>query len=253
MSSPIFSSSVYIFPWGYVNSQTPNQVAIQSAMGKLEHITGYEALGPGQDFYGAASGATDDSLYALFGPLSFTMEIGSAFHEDCTNFENTLPKLIQSLLYTASIAPQPYILGQGPDIVSVQVTPQVVQENESLNIVVKASDSEKQSFGNVLSAQQFVTEIRVYMNEHPLAVGNENIVPVWSWDSSSLSLIDGELDATLPWSSVVQARGAGNHTLYIQATDSNGYDGPVSAVDLTLLGQALPATSTQCKCHPYIP
>ncbi|KAL3915340.1 MAG: hypothetical protein SGILL_005701, partial [Bacillariaceae sp.] len=230
---------VYIFPWGHVNSVTPNQNAIQSAMGKLEHITGYEALGPGTDFYGAASGATDDALYALFGPLSFTMEIGNAFHEACDNFERNVPKLMQSLQYAASIAPQPYVLGQGPDIVSVQVTPQVLEENDSLNIVVVASDSEKQAFGNVLVAQQFVTEIRVYMNDHPLVVGNENIEPIWSWDSSSLSLINGELDATLPWTSVVLARGAGNHTLYIQATDSNGYNGPVTAVGVTVAGVSI--------------
>jgi hypothetical protein len=233
---------VYIFPWGYANSRTPNHNAIQSALGKLEHITGYEALGPGEDFYGEASGATDDSLYALFGPLSFTMEIGNAFHESCINFEQNVPKLIESLQYAASIASQPYVLGQGPDIVSVQITPGVVQESDSLNIMVKASDSEKQSFRSITTAQQFVTEIRVYMDDHPLVVGNERIAPVWSWNSSSSSLINGELDVTLPWNSVILARGAGNHIMYIQAIDSNGYHGPVTAVDLTVDASTFPAS-----------
>ncbi|KAG7339214.1 hypothetical protein IV203_020177 [Nitzschia inconspicua] len=103
--------------------ETPNHAAIKASMGKLQHITTYRAVGPGRNFYGTASGATDDSFYALFGALSMTWELGFAFHERCDNFEQELPNLIRGLEYLASIAPQPFSLGQGPDIVSTTVNP----------------------------------------------------------------------------------------------------------------------------------
>ena len=134
--------SVYIFPWGYTNAEAPNHESFQAALGKLEHLTDYLALGPGPDHYGAASGATDDFMYATMGALSMTWELGVNFHENCVRFEDMVPTHMKGLEYLSKIAPKPFLLSKGPDIISLTVSPTIISEGVSLSITVKASDSE---------------------------------------------------------------------------------------------------------------
>jgi carboxypeptidase T len=242
---------VIIFPWGYVNNPTPNHNALQATVGKLYYRTGYQAMGPGDSFYGAASGATDDAFYALFGAMSMTWELGIAFHEQCQDFEASLPPLLQSLEYLASIAPQPYMLGQGPDIVEATVTPTLVMKGESVILTVYFANDDvtlqqqQQFVDNVATPPQNVIEIRVYM-DHPLGVGNENSPAMWVWNATDIADWSESseennnrvgvivLSMTLSWEDVFVAQGVGNHVWYIQALDNDGYWGPVAAIPITI-------------------
>ncbi|KAG7343621.1 carboxypeptidase A [Nitzschia inconspicua] len=241
---------VLIYPWGNRNIETPNHAAIKAPMGKLQHITTYRALGPGRNFYGAASGATDDSFYALFGALSMTWELGLAFHERCDDFEQELPSLIRGLEYLANIAPLPYSLGQGPDIVSAIVNPSSVGEGESVILTIQASDSTQQAFGDVVSTNnQAVVEVRIYM-DHPLVRGHENIeaVRIWNVHDDGWTVNDDDdngisFSTNLSWEDLFVTRGPGQHVLYLQAVYSNGYWGPVTTVPIKVKdpnGSALP-------------
>lgn len=233
-----FPFAVFIYPWGNVNKPTPNHDAIEAPLGKLQHVIGYRAMGPGDNFYGAASGATDDAMYALFGPLSMTWELGSAFHERCEDFDKELPYLLQGLEYLASIAPAPYTLGQGPDITEATAVPSVIQEGETLTLTVTASDSSKQSM-DVSTAEQSVVELRLYL-DHPLVVGNENslALAVWNVNDSGWTVADDDggvsFTTSVTWEDLFLARGAGSHSLYVQALDSDGHWGPVATMPIQL-------------------
>jgi hypothetical protein len=248
--------AVFIFPWGHVNNPTPNHNALQAALGKLQYRTGYTAMGPGESFYGAASGATDDAFYGLFGAMGMTWELGVAFHEACEDFDRDLANLIDSLEYLASIAPQPFSLGQGPDIVLATATPSAVQEGESTTLTIEASDSEQQSFDNLVTSSQSVVEVRLYM-EHPVVAGNENAVAVGVWNANdngwTVTDDDGvSLTATVSWQDLILARGAGNHVLYVQALDSDGYWGPVAAIPIKVESRegALPESKSPSSSVP---
>jgi hypothetical protein len=236
----------FIFPWGYDNKRTSNHDALQATVNKLQYRTGYEGMGPGDNFYGASSGATDDAFYALFGALSMTWEIGVAFHEECIDFETPLPALIQSLEYLASIAPQPYALGQGPDIIEATVTPSTVLEGDSVTLTVNVSDTTNPTG---TSTPLTVVEIRVYM-DHPLSVVTNNepsLPPMWVWnindiladwtvnvESNGVAVV---LSTTLSWEDIIMAQGAGYHIWYIQVLNENGYWGPVTAIPITVKGR----------------
>jgi hypothetical protein len=175
--------------------------------------------------------------------LSMTWELGVAFHEACQDFQTSLPSLIESLEYLASIAPQPYMLGQGPDIIAATVIPNVVVEGDTVTLMITASDAAQQAFVNVATSAQDVVEIHVYMN-HPLVVGNEHIPAVWMWnasdhdDWSQSEESNGVVvvSTVLSWEDVIGARGPGNHVWYIQALDSDGHWGPVTAIPITVMG-----------------
>ena len=226
--------SVYIFPWGYTNAEAPNHESFQAALGKLERLTDYLALGPGPDHYGAASGATDDFMYATMGALSMTWELGVNFHENCVRFEDMVPTHFKGLEYLSKIAPKPFLLSKGPDIISLTVSPTIISEGVSLSITAKASDSEiTEYFKDAPAVQQSIAEIRVYM-EHPLVSSITLPAPVWSWNTSHIDWnpIDETLVTLVAWEDVLLARGAGEHILYFQAVDTDGTIGPVEAVSL---------------------
>lgn len=105
---------VYIFPWGNINAVCPNDLSFRSAMGHVETITKLDALGPGPDHYGVASGATDDWAYAVLGAFAMTWELGSRFHEPCDDFEERYERHLGAFLYLGQIAPFPFALGRGP-------------------------------------------------------------------------------------------------------------------------------------------
>ncbi|MFY0579708.1 hypothetical protein ACN28S_40550 [Cystobacter fuscus] len=57
----------------------------------------------------SASGSTDAFAYGQLGVAAFTFEMGGAFFESCTTFENTIvPKNMPALYYAFKAARRPY-------------------------------------------------------------------------------------------------------------------------------------------------
>ncbi len=102
-------------------------------------------------------------------------------------------------------------MSQGPDVTSLSAT----ASNGNLTITAIASDS-AWSKANVATARQSVTEIRAWVNIHPHSisdVGNTGSV-----------LVNGRVSVN------VTSMIAGRYSVYVQAKDSAGYRGPVTAV-----------------------
>eukprot|EP00531_Pseudo-nitzschia_arenysensis_P001063 CAMPEP_0116126326 /NCGR_PEP_ID=MMETSP0329-20121206/6276_1 /TAXON_ID=697910 /ORGANISM="Pseudo-nitzschia arenysensis, Strain B593" /LENGTH=897 /DNA_ID=CAMNT_0003620409 /DNA_START=112 /DNA_END=2805 /DNA_ORIENTATION=- len=118
---------VYIYPWGNVNSVSPNDLSFRSGMGHVETLTRLDALGPGPEHYGVASGATDDWAYAVLGAFAMTWELGSRFHEPCDDFEERYERHLGAFLYLAQIAPFPFAMGRGPVVAHTQVPHETIR------------------------------------------------------------------------------------------------------------------------------
>jgi len=121
---------VYIYPWGNTYALAPNDFSFRSAMGHVESLTGYEAKGPGNDHFGAVSGATDDWAYGTLGAFAMTWELGRSFHEPCTEFEDDYQKHFPAFDYLATLAPFPYALGKGPIVVDIDHDETVPLDND---------------------------------------------------------------------------------------------------------------------------
>ena len=131
---------VYIYPWGKINSVSPNDISFRSAMGHVESMTSLDALGPGTDHYGVASGATDDWAYGVLGAFSMTWELGSEFHEPCEDFEERYERHLDAFEYLAQIAPFPFSLGRGPVVTNMEVQHETLQLHYSTVMVENEYD-----------------------------------------------------------------------------------------------------------------
>lgn len=183
-------------------------------------------VGGQPDFLYPASGDTSDYAYGVLGVASLGLEIGSDFYEPCSSFESTvLPDNLPALMYVTKVAKKPFSLGKGPDILSL-----VVSESTTGEIVVSATASDSQlvnieGYSAFQTGDQIVTKVELYLDVHPydyIGTGTMWLMqPTTAFDSQDVSV---ELTISTERFTV------GRHTLFAQATDSDDYAGPVSAV-----------------------
>ena len=227
-------SDLVLWPWGDTNNAPPNAAGLQSLGRKLAFFNGYtpeQAVG----LY-PTSGTTDDYAYGELGVASYTIELGSAFFEPCSNFTSTiLPQNQAALLYALRVARAPYLLGGGADI---------------LNVNAPASVAAGSSFA--LSAAANNTRFNTSNGREPnrtIASAEYTIdTPFWEGGSAKpLSAADGAFNAaTENISGSISTAGLsqGRHTVYIRAKNSAGGYGPVSAVFVSV-GTTPPPSNTK--------
>ena len=185
----------------------PNRNAITAITDKVKYWTNY-----GGTLGYLAAGTTKDYAFKELGGASFTFELGTAFNQDCTTFENTInPNNQKPLMHLAKISRAPYSMSQGPDITRLNVT----EYNGNLTITAIASDS-AWSKANVVTAQQAVSEIQAWVNIHPYALSDLG--------SSGSVLVNGRVNID------VTSMNPGRYSVYVQAMDSAENRGPVTAV-----------------------
>jgi hypothetical protein len=256
----VHSSGEYVyFPWGYANVRSPDDESLQALGRKVAYFPNYRLWGPGSDdFAYAASGDSSDYMYGKLGVASFGLEIGLDFYEDCDYFENAIvPKLLPSLLYAAKIANRPFHLVKGPDIVELDLvlTSSTADDDDVVNVVammaitVVASDSRMAN--GYVTGEQGVAYVRLYVDVHPNDYnvdGDDDVtfdmVPSSSSEDGSQTFV---LELNLPNGLV-----PGRHVLFVQATDGDGYVGPVSSAffDVEVIAEDATSSSSPATDAP---
>ncbi|KAI2490337.1 metallocarboxypeptidase [Fragilaria crotonensis] len=194
------------------HSTTPNGNAagFGAITDKIQQFTKY-----GLNIGYLSSGASVDYSYGLLGAAGISFELGNTFYQDCTTFENTiLPKNFKTLTYLAKITKAPFSMAKGPDVTKLTTT----MNGNILTVVATASDSAL-SYGKIASSKQGVRNIRAFINTHPYSL------PTMNASTARYVLKNGNA-TTIDVSSL--ASGSRN-VLYVQATDTAGYRGPVTA------------------------
>ena len=156
----------------------------------------------------------------MLGVASFGLELGNDFYEDCDLFEETiLPTNRDALIYAAKLAKKPLSLVKGPDIINLGVK----VDNDVMTLNAIASDS--QLVNGHSTGEQSVTTVQLFVDVHPDDYEEGDV----SFEMTSGEVSDVQtsfvLESNLP-SSVV----SGQHMLFAQAMDSDGYLGPVASV-----------------------
>jgi hypothetical protein len=113
-------------------------------------------------------------------------------------------------MHLAKISKAPLSLSQGPDVTSVATT----ESSGTLTITASASDS-AWSKAYVSTARQAVTEIRAWVDVHPHSLTDLT--------TTGTALVNGSVNVDVStWT-------PGRYSIYVQAKDSDGYRGPVTA------------------------
>jgi hypothetical protein len=223
------SGGQIIYPWVWGrNKVSPDDTELQTMARKLASFGRYGLWGPKQpDFVYAASGGSVDTMYGLHCVASFGFEVGNDFYEICEDFEdNTYPVNLQALIYSTKVASAPFRIPKGPDVLSLKIQSTTA---DSITVTVSVSDKFRSvAYGKAFAAtgKQNIETVRVFVDNHPYTLTNstagQTMKPVG---------VDGFNSPTETASLTIDTKGlsSGQHVMYVEAEDSAGFKGPISA------------------------
>jgi len=228
-------SNLVLWPWGFTAQASGNALGFEALGRRLAWFNRYRPQ-RAVDLY-VTDGTTIDTVYGELGTPALVFELGNAFFESCSMFEQEIyPRNLQALIYAAKATRAPYQLPQGPELRELQSEPDLALSGESIRISAIADDSRfNQSFGGTQTSQ-IIQGVRFSM-----------ATPIWQSGAESLpmSASDGAFDANREAvrADVSGAQlPAGESILYTQAEDALGNKGPVSAQFVNVLAPAAVGT-----------
>jgi carboxypeptidase T len=247
-------SELVLFPWGWRSTPSPNHTQLQTLGHKFGYFTGYGVCQSGSDncLY-MTDGTTDDWAYGELGVAAYTFEIGTAFFEQCSDFEsNVLPETLSALRYAAKAAWRPYQTPAGPESLQVTVTPTRIISGTPVLLTAQVDDTRYASNTGVQEPTQPITAARY-------------TVAAPSWISGTLhytmTIADGQFDAPVEEvQATVNTAGwpAGRHLVLVEGQDAAGNWGVPSGVFVEVLASPFavalepqPLTSTLAAGSPY--
>ncbi|MCI0729284.1 MAG: hypothetical protein L0332_21560, partial [Chloroflexi bacterium] len=162
-TAPITTTGVFIdlhayaqeilWPWGFTSNPPPNHVGMRTLARKMGFFNGYAAT---QSLY-TTSGTTKDFFYGEVGVPAYTIELGTAFFQSCTTFENTvLPQNMPVLLYAAKAARFSYITPAGPDVVNLALSDSSVSPGTPVTVTATVNDTRYNNSTGAEPAQNVV-------------------------------------------------------------------------------------------------
>ncbi|MFL6591810.1 MAG: M14 family zinc carboxypeptidase [Luteimonas sp.] len=211
-----------MWPWSYAAAPSPNASALRTLGRRLAWYNGYK---PEQwiAMY-AADGTDTDAMYGLLGVPSYTIEMGVAFFESCSTFEQTtLPKNLAALRFAARNLWAPYAYPAGPTTTALVVSPTSVVAGTPVNVRATINDA-RFSMRNGTEAVQTIKSAAAFVDQAPWAT---NAMP------HAMSANDGGFDETSePANLRLSTTGLapGRHVVFVQGTDASGAAGTPQAV-----------------------
>lgn len=227
-------SELVLWPWGFTYQAAPNGTALQTLGRKFAYFNDYQ---PDQSvgLY-PTDGTTDDFAYGELGVAAYTFEMGTAFFQSCSTFENTiLPENLPALVYAAKVARTPYMTPAGPDALTVTALPNMAAAGDAITLNATINDT-RYSNNNGSEPFQNIAAAAYYMDTPP-------------WESgaitNTLSAADGNFNASIENVTATvdtSGLGQGRHTIFVRGQDAAGNWGAVSAVFLYVIDPATAPT-----------
>lgn len=224
-------SPLIIYPWGWTTAIVPNSTALRTLGGRFSYFSRY-TVQQAIDLY-AVSGELDDWVYGELGLAVYTFEMGTAFFQSCTSFENTIyPSNRPALYYAAKACRQPYLDPAGPDVLQLSAT-NTVGPLLTLNALAASG----RAFGYTpLPAAANITAAR-YSVDNP------------SWTTGvvtyAMTALDGSFNSTNETvTATVDTTGwaPGRHTIFVEARTGTTNWGVPTALFATVAAPLLTAS-----------
>jgi len=231
-------SELVLFPYGFRSTPSPNHAQLETLGRKFGYFNGYEvcqAGGPGCIY--STTGTTDDWAYGELGLAAYTFELGTAFFQGCSAFENTIvPANFPALLYAVKAARRPYQTPAGPDAVGVTVAPVATAAGTPVTLTATIDDTRYESNGWGNEPVQDVVAARYTVDAPSWVTGTL---------SHSMSPVDGTFDASVETVQVTADTAgwvSGRHILLVEGQDADGNWGAPTAVFLWTFDSAIAGT-----------
>lgn len=217
-------SQLVLWPWGFTSTVAPNGPALQTLGRKFAFFNNYspqQAIG----LY-PTDGTTDDFGYGELGVASYTFELGTAFFQACSTFENTiLPGNMPALLYAAKVVRTPYLTPAGPDALNVAAAPAAITVGDPVVLTATINDTRFNN-SNGVEPVQAITAAEYYIDTPPWQPG-ALAYPMAAADGAFNSTVEA-VTATVNTS----ALSAGRHIIFVRGRDAANNWGAFSAVFL---------------------
>ncbi len=215
-----------LYPWSDGTNNTANNAEFITLGRKLAFFNNHTNQRADQLY--PTDGSGKDFAYGELGMAAFTVELGTAFFQDCATFESSIyPTNLDMMVYAAKLARAPYMLPAGPEAYGVVLDNAIVAPGTSVQLSATLDDT-RFNANNGTEATQTVVAAEYYFNTPPWESG-ATAVPMTASDGSfnaGNEIATSTIDTTnLP---------LGKHTIYVRGQDSLGNWGVVSAVFLEL-------------------
>ena len=207
-----------MWPWGSNGTPTGNDVQFSTLGRKFAYFNGHTPQRANQLY--ETDGASRGTSYGELGVAAFTFELGTAFFESCSYYNNTiLPGNLPALIYAAKVVRTPYITPSGPDSYALSVS-----KNGAVVNLKASFDDTRFNQSNGTETVQTIAGAEYYLDTPPWVAG---ATPV------AMTAVDGSFN-----SGIEQAQASidtsnwsvGKHTLFVRGKDSLGNWGVVSAI-----------------------
>ena len=218
-----------LWSWGFTEDQPPepNGSALYTLGRKYGFYTHYR---PQHGSFSTIDGPTKDFAYGELGVPGYTIELGSDFFEECPDFEHIIVRdNVQAMLYAAKVAGAPYLLPSGPEVLDAAVPPVAVEAGQPV-------DPHRRRRRQPLHRPQR----RRTGAKRGGGARLRRRIPPWQDGAQAIAMdaVDGSFDS--PAESVevsldTTGFSPGRHLLYLQAEDTDGHLGAVSAVFLDVI------------------
>jgi hypothetical protein len=219
-----------MFPWAWTDSAAPNGNALQTLGRKFGYYSGYQACqSGGVGCLYKSSGNSDDWAYGELGLPAYTFEIGTAFFESCSYFEEQiLPEQFPTLLYAFKSSRLPYQNPSGPESLNLHLSAEHVAPGAGLVLSFNADDTRYYSPTRVPEPSQNIAAARLSIDAPAWESGNQplNIQPE-----------DGRVDSPIEAFSVnIDTRdlSLGRHALFVESKDADGNWGVPSSIFVSI-------------------
>lgn len=229
-----------LFPWGWSTQLSPNHTELQTLAHKLGYFNQYKICQSGAAgcLY-MTDGTTDDWAYGELGVAAYTIELGSAFFEQCSSFESTiLPDHLAALTYAAKAAWRPYQQPAGPESLHVAATPARLVVGDPFTLTAHSDDTRYGTLSAVAEPTQNIAAAR-YTVDAPSWISGTTASPLWA--------LDGLFDAaTETVYGVVDTAGwpVGKRLVMVESQDATGQWGVPSGIFVELLASAYGVSAT---------
>ena len=189
-------------------------------------------------------------MYTALGVCALGLELGEDFYEDCGMFEDdVVPLNLPAMVYSVSVATRPYYLVKGPDILSLSVDASQTDIGGGIGVTVVASDSLRLNSltdeGYPEIPVQGVAKVQLYFDVHPDDYAEGDL----AWEMESVEIDDERHTFELDIQSMV-GTASGRHVFYAQATNGDGYPGPVSSTFFDVVRAETPAPTKEPTVSP---
>lgn len=211
-------SQLVLWPWGDTTNAAPNQIPLQTFGRRLAFFNNYT---PEQsDSLYPTDGATDDNFYGTLGAPAYTIELGTAFFESCSSFENastgTYVKNVAALKYAARSASAPYKLPAGPDAYNLGATTPTQGAGGLYTTLTATIDDVRYNQSNGTQTTYAIKAANAYVDTLPWEPGATPI---------ALAASDGAFDTkteTVTGNISLNGLAPGRHIIYVQGVNTLG-------------------------------